>query len=141
VTGISNNVKIDILPQSMNFIEVPTTTDKISRDSNGHTSKSTKLTGLDELNVISREIDKQITKKTNRILDLLKEFFCGMLDKNSFRAQMIDASETSLSDLLFISKKLIKRHKFQSNPNQKEFLRIKFLSFPTSSTDLGESLC
>lgn len=119
----------------MNFIEVPTTN---SRVSNGHASKTTKLTGLDELNVIGHEIDKQITKKTNRILELLREFFCGLLDKNSFRAQMIDASETSLSDLLLITKKLIKRHKFQSNPNHKEFMRIKFLSFPTSSTDLGE---
>lgn len=138
VTGISSNVKIDILAPTASFIEVPTTTDKGSRLTNGHSSKCTKMTSLDELNVISREIDKQITKKTNKILELLKEFLCGMSDKNSFHTQMIDASDTSLSDLLLIAKKLIKRHKFESNPNHKEFMRIKFLNFPTTSSDLGE---
>lgn len=96
------------------------------------------MSSLDELNVIGHEIDKQITKKTNEILELLKDFLSGALEKMHFLTKMTDASDTSISDLLSIAKKLTKRHKFEPNPNHKEFMRIKFLQFPTSSRDLGE---
>lgn len=96
------------------------------------------MSSLDELNIIGHEIDKQITKKTNEILELLKDFLGGALEKNNFLTRMTDASDTSISDLLSIAKKLTKRHKFEPNPNHKEFMRIKFLQFPTSSRDLGE---
>lgn len=101
-------------------------------------SKCSKMSCVDELNVISHEIDKQITKKTITILELLKEFLSGLMEKNSFLTRMSDASDTSLSDLISIARKLTKRHKFEPNPNHKEFMRIKFLQFPTTSKDLGE---
>lgn len=88
--------------------------------------------------MISHEIDKQITKKTNAILQLLKEFLSGTLEKVNFMTRMTDASDTSLSDLLSVARKLTKRHKFEPNPNHKEFMRIKFLLFPTTSKDLGK---
>lgn len=96
------------------------------------------MSSLDELNVIAKEIDKQISKKTNEVLQLIKDHLSGTLDKNAYYAKMTDASETSTSDLLTITKKLIKRHKFEPNPNHREFMRIKFLQFPTTSKDLGE---
>lgn len=137
-TGISNSVKIDILAPAMNQTEVPSSTDRSSKSFQSSPVKCTKLSSLDELNIISHEIDKQITKKTNIILDLLKEFLSLSMDKNIFLTKMSDASETSLSDLLSVAKKLIKRHKFEPNPNHKEFMRIKFLQFPTTARDLGE---
>lgn len=96
------------------------------------------MSSLDELNLIAKEIDKQITKKTNEVLELLKELLSKTIEKNVYFTKMTDASETSLSDLLAITKKLIKRHKFEPNPNHREFMRIKFLQFPTTSNDLGE---
>lgn len=96
------------------------------------------MTSVDEINVISHEIDKQMTKKTLETLQLLKEVVSGALEKNVFLKKMSDASDTSQTDLLSIAKKLIKRHKFELNPNHKEFMRIKFLHFPTSSKDLSE---
>lgn len=101
-------------------------------------AKCSKMSSLDELNVISHEIDKQITKKTNAILELLKEYLSGTVEKNIFLAKMTDASDTSLADLISVARKLTKRHKFEPNPNHKEFMRIKFLQFPTTSKDLGE---
>lgn len=98
------------------------------------------MSSLDELNLISHEIDKQMTKKTNETLELLKDFLGGSLDKNTFFVKMSDTSETSIQDILSIARKLIKRHKFEVNPNHKEFMRIKFLNFPTTSKDLSEYL-
>lgn len=138
-TGMSSSVKIDILAPSMNQAEVPSTTDRSLKSSSYQSQpKCSKISSLDELNIISHEIDKQITKKTNIILELLKEFLNGAVDKNPFLTKMSDASETTISDLLSVAKKLIKRHKFEPNPNHKEFMRIKFLQFPTTARDLGE---
>lgn len=95
------------------------------------------MTTLDELNVIGHEIDKQMTKKTNETLELLTDLLSGLLEKNTFLTRMSDATDTTLSDLLSISKKLVKRHKFEVNPNHREFMRIKHLQFPTTSKDLG----
>lgn len=137
-TGISSSFKIDILTPTLNHSD--STTDKIVRSTSYQSPpKSSKtMSSLDELNVISHEIDKQITKKTIAILELLKEYLSGLLEKNVFLARMSDASDTSLSDLISIARKLTKRHKFEPNPNHKEFMRIKFLQFPTTSRDLGE---
>lgn len=96
------------------------------------------MSSYDELNLISHEIDKQMTKKTNETLELLKEFVSGTMEKCIFLAKFSDASDCNQSDLVSIARKLIKRHKFLLNPNHKEFMRIKFLNFPTSSKDLGE---
>lgn len=96
------------------------------------------MSSLDELNLISHEIDKQMSKKANETLELLKDFLSGSLEKNTFLTKMNDASETSQADLMSIAKKLIKRHKFELNPNYKEFMKMKFLNFPTSSRDLSK---
>lgn len=135
-TGISSSFKIDILAPTMN--QSDSTTDKGRVASYEPPSKCSKLTSLDELNVISHEIDKQITKKTIAILELLKEFLSGSTEKNNFITRLSDASDTTLSDMISIARKLTKRHKFEPNPNHKEFMRIKFLQFPTTSKDLGE---
>lgn len=100
--------------------------------------KGSSLSPADEMNVISHEIDKQITKKTNEILELLKEFVSGSVDKTIFSEKMAEAGNLSTGDMVSIAKKLIKRHKFEINPNQREFLRMKFLIFPTTSREIGE---
>jgi hypothetical protein len=135
-TGVTNSVKIDILAN--NLMEVQSTTDKNSKINYQISSKCANMTTLDELNVIGHEIDKQMTKKTNETLELLKELLSGNLEKNTFLSKMSDATDTSLADLVSISRKLIKRHKFEVNPNHKEFMRIKHLQFPTTSRDLGK---
>lgn len=136
-TGITNSVKIDILANSST--EMPSSSDKSSKSIYQASSKcATTMTTLDELNVIGHEIDKQITKKTNEALVLLTDFLSGSLDKNLFLAKMSDATDTNLHDLLSISKKLVKRFKFEVNPNLKDFMKIKHLQFPTASKDLGE---
>lgn len=134
----NNSFKIDILAPAMGQIEMPSSTDKPLKVPNLQSPKGSKMTALDEMNVISHEIDKQITKKTNEILELLKEFLSGALERVRFSEKMREASDTALSDLMSIAKKLIKRHKFEPNPNFKEFMRIKFLQFPTSAIDIGE---
>lgn len=113
-------------------------TDRPLKVHNLHPQKGLKWSALDELNVISHEIDKQLSKKTLEILELLKEFLSGSLDKSFFIGKMREASNISLGDLTLLARKLIKRHKFEINPNYREFLRIKFLQFPTSSKDIGE---
>lgn len=136
-TGLSNSVKIDILAPSSNQTEVPSSTEKSSKAYNSP-SKCSTMSSLDELNLISQEIDKQMSKKAFETLELLKEFLSGALERNTFLAKMSDASETSQSDLMSIARKLIKRHKFELNPNYKEFMKIKFLYFPTSAKDLSK---
>lgn len=113
-------------------------TDKFLRVGNLPSPKGSSLSPADEMNVISHEIDKQITKKTNEILELLKEFVSGSVDKAAFSVKMGEAGNFSSGDMVSIAKKLIKRHKFEINPNQREFLRMKFLQFPTTSREIGE---
>jgi hypothetical protein len=138
-TGISSSVKIDILAPAISQSEVPSMTDKSAKMTHYQSpSKYSKMTNLDELNVISHEIDKQITKKANETLELLKELLSGALDKSVFLTRMSETSDTTQSDLLSIAKKLWKRYKFESNPNFREFCKIKFLQFPTSSKDLSK---
>lgn len=96
------------------------------------------MSSLDELNLIGHEIDKQMTKKTNETLELLKELLSGSLEKHTFLTKMANATNTTNLDLVSIAKKLVKRHKFEVNPNHKEFMRIKRLQFPTTSNDLSE---
>jgi hypothetical protein len=135
-TGITNSVKIDILANSL--IEVPSSTDKNSKQNFQTSAKVVNMTALDELNVIGHEIDKQMTRKTTETLDLLTELLSGALEKSTFLTKMSDTTDTTVADLLAISRKLVKRHKFEVNPNLKEFMRLKHLHFPTSSKDLGE---
>lgn len=135
-TGITSSVKIDILAN--NFAEVPSSTDRNSKQNFQTSAKCANMTALDELNVIGHEIDKQMTKKTNEIVDCLTELLSGLLEKNTFLTKMSDATDTTMADLLAVSRKLVKRHKFEVNPNHKEFMRMKHLHFPTTSKDLGE---
>lgn len=129
LTGITNSVKIDILANTAT--EFPSSTDKNSK------TKCTTMTSLDELNTIGHEIDRQMTKKTTETLDLLTELLNGSLEKNTFLSKMSDTTDTTIQDLVAISKKLVKRHKFEVNPNHKEFMRMKHLHFPTTSKDIG----
>lgn len=129
-------MKIDIL--ASNLSEVPSSSDSNSKQNFQTSAKIVSMTALDELNVIGHEIDRQTTKKTAETLELLTELLSGAMEKNTFLAKMKEGTDTTLADLLAISRKLVKRHKFEVNPNLKEFMRIKHLQFPTSSKDLGE---
>lgn len=132
-------MKIDI--PALSQAEAPSTTEINQRNVTTVVQqplKCSNISSLDELNVMGKEIDRQMSKKTNEVLELLKELLSETLEKSAYFSKMTEASETSLSDLLSITKKLIKRHKFEPNPNHREFMRIKFLHFPTTSKDLGE---
>lgn len=96
------------------------------------------MSPTDELNLFNHEIDKQITRRTNEILELIKQYLGGIIDGREFHMKMIDNGNISINDLILISKKLIKRHKFEANPNQRDFMRMKQLSFATTSQDIGE---
>ncbi|KAG5671382.1 hypothetical protein PVAND_001583 [Polypedilum vanderplanki] len=144
--GVSSSVKIDVLENSSLAIQsnvassTTTTANEMPRIAPATplsvSSKYANLSSLDELNLLSHEIDKQITKKTNEVLELAKEFVAGSIESNAFHSRMIEIGNIAMSDLLLISKKLIKRHKFEANPNQRDFMRVKQLQFPTSSKDL-----
>ncbi|CRK88203.1 CLUMA_CG001984, isoform A [Clunio marinus] len=135
-SNTESRVKIDILAPSNNQTEVPSSTERYSKSTNYQSpSKCSKMSSMDELQLISREIDKQMNKKTIEVLEIIKDCLSGLLEKNTFLTNLRDASDTSLSDLVSIARKLIKRHKFEANPNNKEFMRIKFLHFPTTSSD------
>jgi hypothetical protein len=151
--GVSNSFKIDILEPSLAIqsdvassttatttaaAEMPRSTHSTVSSSSSSTSKYANLSSLDELNLLSHEIDKQITKKTNEILELVKEFLAGSIESCAFHARMLEIGNISIADLTVITKKLMKRHKFEANPNQRDFMRVKYLQFPTSSKDLGE---
>ncbi|CAG9808021.1 unnamed protein product [Chironomus riparius] len=133
-TGISSScVKIDILTSTGSFfnsdsVEISKLATSISKHAN--------ISLNDELNILSHEIDKQMNKKTMEILELVKEYLGNELSEVEFHSKMNDIGNVSVSDLSTIAKKLIKRQKFEANPNQKEFMRMKFLQFPTSSKDL-----
>ena len=135
-TGIrSSCVKIDILTSAGTFfnsdsVEMSKLVTSIPKHAN--------ISLNDELNILSHEIDKQMNKKTIEILELVKEYLGNVLSEVEFHSKMNDIGNVSVSDLSTIAKKLIKRQKFEANPNQKDFMRMKFLQFPTSSKDLGE---
>lgn len=135
-TGISNScVKIDILTSAGTFfssdaVEMPKKITSLPKNAN--------ISLNDELNLLSHEIDKQMNKKTLEILELVKEYLGNELNEIEFHSKMNDIGNVSVSDLSTISKKLIKRQKFEVNPNHKDFMRMKFLQFPTSSKDLGK---
>lgn len=102
------------------------------------TPKHAIITLTDELNILNHEIDKQINKKTNDILELVKDFLGLSIGETEFQYKMHEIGSISVSDFSLMTKKLIKRHKFESNPNQKDFMKMKALRFPTSSRDLSE---
>lgn len=134
-TGISSScVKIDILSSTGTYfnsdaVEMPKIVTSIPKHAN--------ISLNDELNIISHEIDKQMNKKTVEILELVKEYLGNELSEVEFHSKMNEIGNVSVHDFSTISKKLIKRQKFEANPNQKDFMRMKFLQFPTSSKDLG----
>jgi hypothetical protein len=110
-----------------------------SSPSSSSSSKYANITLNEELKLLGHEIDKQITKKTNEILELIKEFLGNSIDKLEFYSKLNEVSNTTMGDLTLITKKLMKRYKYEANPNQKDFMRMKHLQFPTNSRDLGES--
>jgi hypothetical protein len=133
-TGITSScVKIDILTSTGTYFN----SDAVEMPKVTSIPKHANISLTDELNVISHEIDKQMNKKTVEILELVKEYLGNELSEGEFHCKMNDIGNVSVSDLSTISKKLIKRQKFEANPNQKDFMRMKFLQFPTSSKDLG----
>ncbi|XP_070503704.1 uncharacterized protein [Chironomus tepperi] len=133
-TGISSScVKIDILTSTGSYYNLDAVDmSKVVTSIPKHANISLN----DELNILSHEIDKQINKKTLEILELVKEYLGNQLNEDEFHSRMNDIGNVSVSDLSTIAKKLIKRQKFEANPNQKDFMRMKFLQFPTSSKDL-----
>lgn len=132
-TGVSNSVKIDILASTA---EVSSTT-AMSKSLNSPT-KHANISVADELNLLGHEIDRQMNKKANEVLELIKAYLSGTFNRSEFHGKMNDIGSVSMADLTSIAKKVIKRYKFEANPNQHYFVRMKFLQFPTSSRDLGE---
>lgn len=137
-TGVSSSVKIDILaPSLFSQTEASSTTNEMSKTQTSP-SKHSNISLNDELNLLGHEIDKQMSKKTNEILELTKEFLGNKIDKNEFHSRMEYSGNINMCDFISITKRLTKRQKFEANPNQKEFSKMKHLQFPTSSKDLGE---
>lgn len=94
-----------------------------------------------ELNQIGDEIDKRINKKTHKILDVVQELLKSQITKQEFVTRMNETAKTSIGDLIFIAKKLVKRYQFGHNPNSKEFSRLKNLHFPTAPRDMSKFFC
>lgn len=101
-------------------------------------SKSANITVADELNLLGHEIDRQMGRKTNEILELIKAFISNAVTKKEFHEKMTEIGNVSMSDLTLIARKVIKRYKFEQNPNQQLFAKMKFLQFPTGGKDLGK---
>lgn len=93
-----------------------------------------------ELKQISVEIDKRLKKKINKILGLLQDIINSKIPRLDFVSRMHEIANITVSDLIFIAKKLLKKHKFALNPNSKDFAKIKSLNFPTSASDLSKFL-
>jgi hypothetical protein len=101
-------------------------------------AKNANISVADELNLLGHEIDRQMSRKTNEILELIKAFLNETLSKEEFHSRMSEIGSVTMSDITLITRKVIKRHKFEPNPNQHYFAKMKLLQFPTSGKDLGE---
>lgn len=134
-TGVSNSVKIDILASTA---EVSSTTTMFKSVVGNSPVKHTNISVADELNLLGHEIDRQMNKKTNEILELIKAYLSNTFNQNEFHEKMNEIGNVSMADLISISKKVMKRHKFEVNPNQHYFIKMKLLQFPTSAKDLSK---
>ena len=146
-----NGVKIDILtpisqPNQNNQSQLPfTSTLKSSlRESTMNQSlsqnhqASSSLSTHNELEMINNEIDLLFSQKTTFILTLLTEFISNRITRNIFENKMKLYCDITLTDLVSVTKNLIKKYKFEANPNSKEFSKIKYLQFPTTYQNLGK---
>lgn len=95
-------------------------------------------TVMNELGLIGNEIDRRIKKKTNSILELVRQYLNSKLERNEFIKKMHETGTTTTTDLFSIAKRLERKKKFERNPNLKDFLKIKNLRFTTSSDELSE---
>lgn len=132
--GVSSSVKIDILASSLTQQAEASSTGNMTKSTN----KNSNISVADELNLLGHEIDRQMSRKTNEILELIKAFLSNTISKAEFHERMTSVGNVTMSDITLITRKVIKRHKFEPNPNQHYFTKMKFLQFPTSGSDLGE---
>lgn len=102
-------------------------------------SKNLNISIIDELNILGHEIDRQMNRKTNEILEHIKAFLSNTLNNTEFYRRLNEIGNVTMTDITLITRKLIKRHKFEPNPNQHYFAKIKCLQFPTSGNDLGKN--
>lgn len=133
--GVSSSVKIDILASNITQQTEATTIGNMTKSP----TKNSNITVADELNLLGHEIDRQMGRKTNEILELIKAYLSNTFSKTEFHERMNEVGSVTMSDLSQITRKIIKRHKFEPNPNQHYFTKMRFLVFPTSGRDLGES--
>lgn len=141
LTGVSNSVKIDILASCTSEVTSTTTMNKSTSNSPVKVNHQVNISVSDELNLLGHEIDRQMNKKANEILELLKAFLIGgAFSQSNFRDKMNEIGNVTMSDLIMIAKKVIKRHKFEMNPNHHYFVKMKNLQFPTSARDLGSRI-
>lgn len=139
----SSKVKIDILAPSLTVVNQTNTSSKTTdKIANSHRSPSkTALSSMDELNIIGNEIDKQITKKTNEIMELLRQYLSDAFDKTQFATLMSTTGAFTTNDFFIITKKLVKKHKYIRSPNHNNFMKMKKFYFQTSAEDLGKKMC
>lgn len=113
------------------------TLNRSSSSSQNHRA-STPLTPHTELEMINNEIDLLFGQKSTNILKLLTEFISNHITRNIFENKMKVYCDITLTDLVFVTKNLIKKYKFEPNQNYKEFSKIKYLQFPTTYHNLGK---
>lgn len=147
MTG-GSSVKIDILASTMSITQAEasstTTAATFSQKTSSNfvrdnSKQQKKLSQEDELNLLGHEIDRQMNKKTTEILELIKAYLSQSFNRDQFHEKMAEIGNVTMSDLSSITRKIVKRHKFEVNPNQHYFLKMRLLQFPTSAFDLGES--
>lgn len=110
----------------------------LSQSSSQHHRASSPLTTNDELEMINNEIDLLFDQKSSYILTLLTEFISNRITRNIFENKMKLYCDITLTDLVTVTKNLIKKYKFEPNQNYKEFSKIKYLQFPTTYHNLGK---
>ena len=114
------------------------TLNRSSSSSSQNHRASTPLTPHTELEMINNEIDLLFGQKSSNILKLLTEFISNHITRNIFENKMKVYCDITLTDLVFVTKNLIKKYKFEPNQNYKEFSKIKYLQFPTTYHNLGK---
>ena len=114
------------------------TLNRSSSSSTQNHRASTPLTPHTELEMINNEIDLLFGQKSSNILKLLTEFISNHITRNIFENKMKVYCDITLTDLVFVTKNLIKKYKFEPNQNYKEFSKIKYLQFPTTYHNLGK---
>ena len=110
----------------------------LSQSSSQNHRAPSPLTTHDELEMINNEIDLLFGQKSSFILTLLTEFISNRITRNIFENKMKLYCDITLTDLVNVTKNLIKKYKFEPNQNYKEFQKIKYLQFPTTYQNLGK---